>query len=155
VPPRPTDAPASATRRSSRRELPTLTDASDVLSTEETEQSVAESAREPFANTLLPRGAEARLDEVRSPEPGRSHSLTTIRTLVGRGPEADLQVNDPKASRKHASIFFTGSEFRVRDESSVNGTSLNGSKVVEYVIRDGDQLRVGDTVFTFRLGVER
>jgi pSer/pThr/pTyr-binding forkhead associated (FHA) protein len=64
-------------------------------------------------------------------------------------------VNDPKASRKHASIFFTGSEFRVRDESSVNGTSLNGSKVVEYVIRDGDQLRVGDTVFTFRLGVER
>ena len=60
--------------------------------------------------------------------------------------------HDQRMSRSHASITYTGSEFRIRDEKSANGTFLNGSKVVEYAIRDGDKLLVGDTLLRFRVG---
>jgi pSer/pThr/pTyr-binding forkhead associated (FHA) protein len=71
--------------------------------------------------------------------------------VIGRGSDADVRVDDPKVSRKHASIFYTGSEFRIRDESSINGTVLNGSRVVEYAIRDGDELVIGETLLRFRV----
>jgi pSer/pThr/pTyr-binding forkhead associated (FHA) protein len=65
-------------------------------------------------------------------------------------PDADVRLDDRRASRRHASIFYSGSEFRVRDEGSANGTLLNGSKVVEYALRDGDELLVGDTLIRIR-----
>jgi pSer/pThr/pTyr-binding forkhead associated (FHA) protein len=99
-----------------------------------------------LASTPLPRHVSAEL-VCR----GRSHPLTTIRTLIGRGAEADVRIDDRRASRRHASIFYSGSEFRIRDEGSANGTLLNGSKVVEYVLRDGDELRVGDSLIRIRL----
>jgi pSer/pThr/pTyr-binding forkhead associated (FHA) protein len=74
-----------------------------------------------------------------------------IRTVLGRAGDVDILVNDRKASRRHASIFYSGSEFRIRDEGSANGTLLNGSKVGEYIVRDGDEVTVGDTVLRFRL----
>ncbi|MEO6419109.1 MAG: FHA domain-containing protein, partial [Polyangiaceae bacterium] len=63
--------------------------------------------------------------------------LTMTRVVIGRANEADVRVVDSKTSRKHAEIFYTGQEFRIRDEGSANGTLLNGSRVVEYVLRDG------------------
>jgi hypothetical protein len=113
---------------------------------EDTEPRLLLSLREPLADEHLPRTVLARLVA----SDGRSHELAKVRTLLGRGPDADVPVDDPKASRKHASIFFTGAEFRVRDENSVNLTFLNGSRVIEYSIRDGGDLLVGDTLFRFR-----
>jgi predicted component of type VI protein secretion system len=105
-------------------------------------------AAEPLADAPLPPSAAVFLEAVGAG--ARSYPLEKTRTLIGRGIEADLRVDDPSASRKHASVFFTGDEFRVRDESSLNGTLLNGSRVVEYAIRDGDELLVGDTLLRFR-----
>lgn len=112
---------------------------------EDTEPRLLLSLREPLADELLPHTVVARL----AAGDGRSIELTKVRTILGRRADVDLPVGDLKASRRHASIFFTGTEFRVRDESSRNGTILNGSRVVEYAIRDGDELLVGDTVFRF------
>lgn len=112
---------------------------------EDTEPRLLLSLREPLADELLPRTVVARL--VLSDD--RSYELTKVRTLIGRGASADVRVDDAKASRKHASIFFADAEFRVRDESSRNGTVLNGSRVVEYAIREGDELSIGDTLFRF------
>lgn len=127
----------------------------EASSTEHTEPRIVLSVREPLADEQLTRTVVARLDLALGLDIDRSHPLTKVRTLLGRGPDADVWVNDPKASRKHASIFFTGAEFRVRDENSVNGTLLNGSRVVEYAIRDGDgdDLLIGDTLFRFRCRV--
>jgi len=38
-----------------------------------------------------------------------------------------------------------------RDLGSSNGTLLNGSRVTEYVLRDGDKLMLGETTFVFRI----
>ncbi len=77
--------------------------------------------------------------------------LTMTRVIIGRGNEADVRVVDSKTSRKHAEIFYTGQEFRIRDEGSANGTLLNGSRVVEYVLRDGDEVVVGLSSFIFHM----
>lgn len=112
---------------------------------EDTEPRLPLALRETLADELLPCNVVARL----ALSDGRAHELTRVRTLLGRGAIVDVHVDDPKASRRHASIFFTGAEFRVRDESSRNGTVLNGSRVTEYAIRDGDEVLVGDTLFRF------
>lgn len=140
VVPRP--PPSSGAALSERREA---------RSSEDTDPRIVLSLREPLADELLPRTVLARLDLGSGLGAHHSHPLTKVRSVIGRGPTADVRVDDPKASRKHASIFYTGSEFRVRDESSVNGTILNGSRVVEYAIRDGDELLIGDTLLRFRL----
>jgi hypothetical protein len=75
--------------------------------------------------------------------------ITMVRTLIGRGRQADIRVKDARLSRRHATIFFTGTEFRIRDEASGNGTMLNGSKVVEYCVRDGDEVVAGSSIFCF------
>jgi hypothetical protein len=76
--------------------------------------------------------------------------ITMVKTLIGRGHPADVRVRDCRLSRKHATIFFTGSEFRIRDESSGNGTFLNGSRVVEYCVKNGDEIVAGSSIFRFR-----
>jgi pSer/pThr/pTyr-binding forkhead associated (FHA) protein len=66
------------------------------------------------------------------------------------GADADVRITDRKVSRRHASVFYSGTDFRMGDEGSANGTLLNGSKVSEYVIRDGDTFVVGATQFRLR-----
>lgn len=147
------ETPTAPGRRSSLSHLPTLGDSGEIRSADRTEPKLDRFVTESFANTKLPDNVEARLDTVQSLEACSSYPMTTIRTVIGRGSDVDVRINDPRVSRKHASIFYTGSEFRIRDESSVNGTLLNGSKVVEYAIRDGDDLRIGDALLRFRLRV--
>jgi hypothetical protein len=76
--------------------------------------------------------------------------VTMVRVVIGRGQQADLRISDTMLSRQHAVAFYTGEEFRIRDENSANGTLLNGSRVVEYALRDGDELVVGTSVLVFR-----
>jgi two-component system, NtrC family, response regulator AtoC len=49
--------------------------------------------------------------------------------LIGRGPEADLQLADQTVSRKHARIMITDGEARVADLDSHNGTRVNGDPI--------------------------
>jgi two-component system, NtrC family, response regulator AtoC len=61
--------------------------------------------------------------------------------LIGRGPEADLQLSSPGASRRHAVITLADGEVRVRDLGSRNGTLVNGARI------EGEQpLFAGDTI---------
>ena len=99
----------------------------------------------------LPDYLSAALEVVSGPDAGRRFVLTMVRTVVGRREHADFGLDDPKASRRHASIVYVGNEFRVRDEQSANGTLLNGSRVLEYALKDGDKLLIGDSLVRFRL----
>src|SRR5581483_2655268 len=135
--------PATSPSRNSGTSVATATDADAV---EDTQPGlVVPILHEPLADDPLPPNVTAWLETGSC-----SLLITKVRAVIGRGPGSDARLHDPKASRKHASIFFTGSEFRVRDESSANGTLLNGSRVVEYAIRDGDELLIGDAVLRFR-----
>ena len=71
---------------------------------------------------------------------------------IGRVAPADLVIDDSKASRRHARIVVDNGVVEIEDLGSSNGTLLNGKPVTRRVLRGGDQLQIGKTVFTFREG---
>jgi hypothetical protein len=68
---------------------------------------------------------------------------------VGRLSECTLVVDDPNVSRRHAEVRPQGSGFRVVDLSSTNGTRVNGEKVAERQLADGDRIEIGNVVLRF------
>ncbi len=78
--------------------------------------------------------------------------------ILGRALEADVRVNDARASRLHARItternpLTNETECRVADLGSTNGTYLNGRLVTDaLVLRDGDKLTVGEHILRFEM----
>jgi uncharacterized RDD family membrane protein YckC len=74
------------------------------------------------------------------------------RTLlsIGRDPSNDVVLPDAMVSRRHAVIEFRGSQFFVRDCNSSNGSLVNGDRVSERNLRDGDLLAIGTARLLFR-----
>ena len=70
---------------------------------------------------------------------------------VGRGKDADLEIADPLVSRTHFSIECAAAGARIRDLGSSNGTLLNGRKVVDDAVGDGDEVVVGSTTLLVRI----
>lgn len=65
-------------------------------------------------------------------------------TRIGRSPTADLRIDDPSVSRRHALVVAEpGKPLRILDDRSLNGISVNGEAVEWGRLRDGDQLTVG------------
>ncbi|MBI4557993.1 MAG: FHA domain-containing protein [Candidatus Hydrogenedentes bacterium] len=69
--------------------------------------------------------------------------------VIGRSPEADVVLDDPAISRRHARLCFESGELLVEDLGSTNGVMLNGGRVKRSHLKHGDRLVVGD--FTFLL----
>lgn len=69
--------------------------------------------------------------------------------VIGRSEECDLILNDPSVSAKHAWIRPAGNRFVVVDLRSTNGVTLNGHRVREAVLHDGDRLVFGDVAAVF------
>lgn len=68
--------------------------------------------------------------------------------LVGRGTTANVRIEDPQASRSHASIVVAATGVTVEDLKTVNGTRLNGVEVKTTVaVKTGDVVRFGGTEF--------
>lgn len=57
-----------------------------------------------------------------------------------RNPHCDLLLDDVTVSRKHAEIIRDGNEFWLVDKGSVNGTYLNGRRVLRGRLKFGDKL---------------
>jgi hypothetical protein len=71
---------------------------------------------------------------------------------VGRSPDADVRIDDRYASGIHARIFSRGGAHYVEDMNSTNGTLLNSEELHgEAELRDGDDIRIGDTELRFEL----
>ena len=74
---------------------------------------------------------------------------------LGRALEADVRVNDARASRLHASITIERDPasgetlYRIRDLGSTNGTIVNGQAVEEAFLQDGDKIIVGEHLLRF------
>ncbi len=84
-------------------------------------------------------------------EAGRDRLLALSRpiTHIGRGLIADLRLEDPHVSRRHAIVALRGEGVRVLDDRSANGTFVNGRPVDVTPLSDGDVLRVGRAVFRY------
>ena len=81
------------------------------------------------------------------PEEARPRSAATVR--IGRAPENDILVSDPTASRQHAELRNVAGECRIVDLDSSHGTFVNGQRVTDAALSEGDTVQVGSA--TFRL----
>jgi hypothetical protein len=69
---------------------------------------------------------------------------------IGRMPDNDLVVADPKVSRHHAVIVTTEDGFILRDLGSSNGSFVGETKVLEsHLLTAGDEIRIGEQSWTF------
>lgn len=57
---------------------------------------------------------------------------------IGRAPENDLVINDPRVSRQHAQLRAVAGQFVIFDLDSTGGTSLNGQPVSQRPLTPGD-----------------
>ena len=63
---------------------------------------------------------------------------------IGRSSSADIRLDDPTVSRRHAVIVQTPEgELRVLDDRSMNGIRVNGEPVDWSPLADGDELQIG------------
>jgi pSer/pThr/pTyr-binding forkhead associated (FHA) protein len=83
-------------------------------------------------------------------EPGRTYEVRKDRMTIGRSRESDIFLEDLAVSRIHTSIGRDEhGRYIVRDENSANGTYVNGQRIAEHVLEDGDEVQVGQTVLAF------
>lgn len=79
--------------------------------------------------------------------------LTRDHTVLGRGSEADIRINDPGVSRRHAEVVLGADQsVSVVDLGSTNGTYVDGQRVTRSPLYDGAVLRVGATEVRVRTG---
>lgn len=99
-----------------------------------------------------PAAKEACLVVIYGLELGKKFNLTRPQMIIGRSSKADVQIDQEAVSRNHCKILNTGNAVLLRDMGSTNGTYVNDEMIDEYVLRDGDFIKVGRCIFKFLSG---
>ncbi len=81
---------------------------------------------------------------------GHAFALTADVTHVGRGMTADVRLDDHTVSARHAIVVARADRLRILDDRSTNGTVVNGRRVDEAELHDGDVIVLGRVVLTYR-----
>jgi len=76
---------------------------------------------------------------------GQRYNLTGATTVIGRGTEADIVVDDNGVSRKHIRFEVTPEGTILTDLGSTNGTFVEEQRVTEVTLVDGNAIRIGRT----------
>jgi len=80
---------------------------------------------------------------------GTRHPLQPPGLVIGRGTEADLRINDPGISRRHAQIRVNAAGPQVQidivDLGSTNGIVVNGHRVQQAALQEGSRIEIGST----------
>jgi hypothetical protein len=84
------------------------------------------------------------------PDGGEHVLLLGKLCTVGRAPGNDIQVNDQRASKRHAELRWDNGRFMLVDLGSANGTLLNGEYVDQQVLEHEDELVIGRTMLIFQ-----
>jgi transcriptional regulator with GAF, ATPase, and Fis domain len=98
-------------------------------------------------------GIEPRLVAVRGPLKGNIFPLPEGEFWVGRQATNDLQLEDHAVSRRHCLFLRSGENCIVKDLESRNGTFVTGTPVTEQGLMPGDEIRIGGSLFSYRLDV--
>ncbi len=87
-----------------------------------------------------------------NPSSSQKREVSLPRTVlsIGRDPSNDLVLPDAMVSRRHAVVEWRGGQFFIRDCNSSNGSLVNGDRVSERGLRDGDLVAIGTARLLFR-----
>lgn len=81
--------------------------------------------------------------------------LDAAQTVLGREIDCDVILTDDGVSRRHARVLAEPSgTYSIEDLGSTNGTTVNGERVGQSVLRDGDRIALGRTLLKFVLQAE-
>jgi pSer/pThr/pTyr-binding forkhead associated (FHA) protein len=84
---------------------------------------------------------------------GRPQSLTLLaeqEVVIGRGPQANLVLDDQRVSARHAQICFRENGFMIVDLHSRNGLLVNNYRVDKLRLQHNDRVQLGETVLVFQ-----
>jgi pSer/pThr/pTyr-binding forkhead associated (FHA) protein len=81
---------------------------------------------------------------------GQALALVSFPVNIGRGPDADLRLDDMHISRRHCEIIAGNAAFVVRDLGSRNGTYVNNVRVEASPLGPDDVLTIGGLKFVLR-----
>ena len=82
---------------------------------------------------------------------GVRHELRRASTVIGRGSEADITVDDTGISRKHVEIIWDGKRAQVNDLGSTNGSKLDGKPFKQALLEPDAVIDIGRTRIVFRV----
>jgi hypothetical protein len=82
---------------------------------------------------------------------GKRYPITHSRTVIGRGSDADVTVDDTGISRKHVEILWDGTRAQVNDLGSTNGSLLDGRPVSKAPLPPDSVIDIGRTRIVFRV----
>ena len=97
----------------------------------------------------------ANLVQIGPPGPGlgRRFTIELEAVTIGRDPQCSLPIADGSVSRIHAHIEpRDGGGYRLADLNSRNGTFVNGARVSQADLKDGDYVQLGECIFRFLAG---
>ncbi|HVW88812.1 MAG TPA: DUF3662 and FHA domain-containing protein [Gaiellaceae bacterium] len=80
---------------------------------------------------------------------GKRHEVTKRSVVLGRSKDADVQVNDPNVSRRHAELRQEGATYWLVDLDSTNGVEVKGKRVKRLKLEDGTRFTLGSTEISF------
>jgi pSer/pThr/pTyr-binding forkhead associated (FHA) protein len=80
---------------------------------------------------------------------GRRTPIEGTVVQIGRAPSCEIVLDDRNVSRRHAEIRRRGPVVVLIDLDSTNGTIVNGRRVREHPLADGDRITVGNSRLTF------
>ncbi len=89
----------------------------------------------------------ARAHLILRPPDGTTQAIVLTRDplTIGRHPTNHVVIDIPTVSAEHALIEYVSGIYRLTDRGSRNGTYVNGQRITEHHLQDGDIIRIGDT----------
>ncbi len=82
---------------------------------------------------------------------GKRRMLSGERLVLGRSREADLVLDDPNVSRRHAELRRDGGDWTILDLGSTNGVKVNGRRVDQHRLEPGDEVVLGTLELSFEV----
>jgi hypothetical protein len=93
----------------------------------------------------LPKDKRFSLAVIQGAATGQIFQITKTRTVIGRS-GADINIDDPEASRQHAALEVIGETAILRDLGSTNGTFIDLERIEQHVLQNQQEFRIGGHV---------
>ncbi len=112
----------------------------------------ARGARPARAKPAKPRkGTPSQVAILEGANHGETVQLAEAPLLIGRGPDAQIRLDDDYVSTRHARIASSGDQWYVEDLGSTNGTYVGTSRITQpTALQLGTQVRIGKTILELR-----
>jgi hypothetical protein len=81
---------------------------------------------------------------ITGPSSGKKIPLLPMTMSIGREHDNNIELKDPDVGRYHARILYDRGRFILEDLESSNGTWLNGEKISEAALKNGDRIKMGE-----------